>query len=351
MNGPDLDTDRNHAKLIKEQVSLLTIAEGFFQSSVLFALLKLQIFERIGDGGRSLLELAGETGARPETLARLLNAGVALNLLATTDGTVYRVADGCRSVLLPSAGVSYLGNWLRNLDYFRRALSELERAVLTSGPTVEPSGHLGVDGLTTREFTLAMHNYAALRGKELTRYLDTSQSRTLLDLGCGPGTYAFNLGLKNPGLQLYLLDLPEVLAVAREVQAQYGLENDIRYLPLDVTKDEIPGTYDIVLVSNTLHMLGEKDSRALLQRLYASVNAGGSVVIQAQYLRDDRLGGRWPVLLDLIQLCITAEGRNHSVTETTRWLEEAGFSNVQHWPMGLFNTNSFLRAYKGAAES
>jgi hypothetical protein len=102
----------------------------------------------------------------------------------------------------------------------------------------------------------------------------------------------------------------------------------------------------MILVSNMLHGLGENDSRALIKRLYNSVSHGGSLVIQAQYLQDDRLGGRWPVFLDLIQLCVTANGRNHAPGETRCWLEEAGFRNIKFSAMTLFNTNSFLRGYK-----
>jgi hypothetical protein len=76
------------------------------------------------------------------------------------------------------------------------------------------------------------------------------------------------------------------------------------------------------------------------------VKPGGSLVIQAQYLQDDRRGGRWPVFLDLIQLCITRHGRNHSVAETRGWLEEAGFTQVEHRSMSVYNTNSFLRGYR-----
>ncbi len=168
----------------------------------------------------------------------------------------------------------------------------------------------------------------------------------MLDLGCGPGTYAFHLGMQNPNLQLYLLDLPGVLEVAKEVRTRYPNKNEVYYLPLDAVKDEIPGSYDIILVSNTLHMLGEQASRNLTKRLYCSINPGGSLVIQAQYMQDNRLGGRWPILLDLIQLCITSEGRNHSIGETSRWLEEAGFRDIEFCPMTLLNTNSFLRGYK-----
>lgn len=331
---------------IRDQIAVLQIAEGFFQSSVFFALLKLDIFRRIGEGRRAVEDLADELGTDPSTLARLLNAGVVVGLLETDDGSIYGVSSRVSAVLLPTGREGYLGNWIRNLDYFRVALENLDEAVSNAKPTVDPAAHLGSDASSTHDFTLAMHDYAALRGKELADFLDTSSCETLLDLGCGPGTYAFHLGARNPELELYLLDLPGVLEVAKEVRNRFELDNEIHYLPLDAVQDDIPGTYDLVLISNTLHMLGERKSRELIRRIYSTVNDGGSLVVQAQFLRDDRRGGRWPVMLDLVQLCITENGRNHSVAETTAWLEEAGFSDVEFRGMTLFNTNSFLRAYK-----
>ncbi len=265
-----MDRDRTNRAAMEAQIALLGIAEGFFQSSVLFALLKLNVFERLGRDEKTLEELAGEIGARPDTLARLTNAGVVFGLLESSDGKSYRVHPRITSVVLPDTGENYLGNWLLNLDYFRGALEGLDRAVLESRPTVDPEAHIGAEEAATREFTLAMHNYASLRGQELARFLDLSDCATLLDLGAGPGTYAFHLGLANPGLQLNLLDLPGVLEVAKDVQERYPLENEVRYVPLDALKDEIPGTYDAVLVSNTLHMLGGRASSSLIERLYPS---------------------------------------------------------------------------------
>jgi SAM-dependent methyltransferase len=330
----------------KRQIAVLSLAEGFFQSSVLFALLKLKIFERIDTGSKTLQELAAELGARPETLSRLLSAGVVLKLLESKDGIAFNVAPACRTVLSPSAGEHYLGDWVGSLDYFCAPLLKLDEAVLRSVPTVEPSTHLGGDKESTRSFALSMHNYASLRGKELADFLSTEGCTSLLDLGCGPGTYAFHLGMRNPGLELYLADHPVVLETAREVQARYSLKNKVHYMPMDALKDAVPGSYDMVLVSNMLHGLGETASRTLIKRLYNAVKHGGSLVIQAQFLRDDRLGGRWPVFLDLIQLCVTENGRNHSPGETRRWLDEAGFRNIEFSAMTLLNTNSYLRGYK-----
>jgi len=332
--------------VIKDQIEVLSIAEGFFQSSVLFALLRLEIFERIGERSKTSDELAAELGARSENLSRLLNAGVMLKLLEIEDSSSYRVAPACRSVLLLSSGDNYLGHWIRLQDQFCSALSHLDQAILKSGPTIDPSIYLGADGARTRQYTLAMHNEASLHGKELAHYLDTSSCKTLLDLGCGAGTYAFHLGMRNPSLQLYLSDLPEVLETAKEIRSRHPIDNEVHYLPLDAATDEIPGSFDMILTSNLLHCFAEKERTALVNRLYHALNPGGSLVVRAQYLNEDRLGGRWPIYLDLNLLCTTKSGRNHTVEETKGWLERAGFTNIQYCPMSVYGANRFLRGYK-----
>jgi SAM-dependent methyltransferase len=330
--------------LARSQIDLLRIAEGFFGSRILFALNRLGVFEAIGDGTLSAAEIGARIGADVPHLTRLLRAGALLELLVATDDVGYRVPERWQPLLSDPETDTYLGNWLRFLSYLDSSLGELDRAVTAGGPAA-PLLEVK-DRPDLREFTLAMHNYAALRGRELQEYLDTSACRTLLDVGCGPGTYAFQLGLRNPDLALHLVDLPEILEIAAEVQARYPLRNAVHYLPLDLEHEDVSGSYDLVLVSNTLHMLGERESRRLLRRLYPVVAPGGSLVVQAQYLNDDRMGGRWPIFLDLVQLCVTREGRNHTVAETTAWLEEAGFTDIQYCPMSAFNTNAFLRAYR-----
>ena len=334
---------------LTRQIKLLNLAEGFFESRILFALVKLKIFESLGQEEKSLESLASAVNGNSETLVRLLNAGVILGLLESSDGATFRTHRDWQPILTEPVSENYLGNWIGFLDYLSFTLQNLDQAAVAGGPTQNLL--MSKNRQDIREFTLAMHNYAAVRGKELVHYLDLSGCRTLLDLGCGPGTYAFHLGVHNPSLELNLLDLPEILEVTREVQARYPLKNKIRYHPVDVTKEEIPGTYDLVMISNMLHMLGETESRKLLKRLLGGVAPGGSLVVQFQYMNDDRRGGRWPILLDLIQLCITENGRNHAVPETRQWMIDAGFEGIEFSPMSVFNTNGFLRGYRPNSES
>jgi ubiquinone/menaquinone biosynthesis C-methylase UbiE len=191
-----------------------------------------------------------------------------------------------------------------------------------------------------------MHTYAAMRGKDLARHLSTAGSASLLDLGCGPGTFAFHLAMENPELRITLADVPGVLEVARDIRTRYPVVHEVSYVPMDASCDAIPGTYDIVLASNFLQCFNEQDRTALLGRIYQAVNPGGSIVVQAQHLQADRVGVRWAVLVDLNLLCTTKEGRNHTVAETVQWLTDAGFVRLEHNPMSALGTMSYVRGYR-----
>ncbi len=249
-------------------------------------------------------------------------------------------------MLVRSGDRGYLGNWIANLEYLQRSLMGLADAVRSGERAVDLEGDLGPAGDKSRSFILAMHDFASLRGAELVRYLDTTGCRSLLDIGCGPGTYSFMLGEANPDLKLYLMDLPEVLNVAREVQGRFALATEVHYLPGDARTDEIQGRHDLVLLSNVLHMLGPEESQAVLQRLVEHVEPGGSVVIQGQFLDEGRTGPRWPVFMDLTLLSMTSAGRNHTPGDAERWLRECGLIDIVVEPMSMMNANTYVRGFK-----
>ena len=149
-------------------------------------------------------------------------------------------------------------------------------------------------------------------------------------------------------MSLTLADLPPVLEIAREIRASLDIENSVSYLPLDLSREEIPGSYDLVLASNVLQCFEDVTRQELMKRIYGAVRPGGSVVVQAQHLNANRQSGRWAVYVDLNLLCTTNHGRNHTVEDTTRWLEEAGFVDNTACRMSIFGTTSFVRGYRPA---
>ncbi len=163
-----------------------------------------------------------------------------------------------------------------------------------------------------------------------------------LDLGCGPGTYSIAILDRYPNVHSTCLDLPGPIAEARRIVATRGMSERVSFVATNWMDYVAEEPFDTVIVSNTLHMLGEDGSRKLLRRCLELLSPGGRIIVQAQYLNDDRTSPRWPTLLNLIQRVATPHGRNHTIGETTSWLEEAGFEQTEFVRLSLWNVCSCL---------
>lgn len=123
------------------------------------------------------------------------------------------------------------------------------------------------------------------------------------------------------GLDAVLYDLPETV---RFVASEYGLEDDaaIGLEGGDFNEDPLPpGPFDIVLMSNILHIYGPAKNRALLDKV-AGVTKEGGVCAIAEFVR-----GASPraARFALVMLLKTEEGNAYSEAEYVEWLRKAGF--------------------------
>src|SRR6185312_15826744 len=100
---------------------------------------------------------------------------------------------------------------------------------------------------------------------------------TLLDIGGGTGIYAIAFLQKNPGLKAIVLDRPEVLRVAAEFAAQYGVADRVELRAGDMFTGDFPPA-DFVLFSNVLHDWDVADCRGLVRRAAACLNPGGAIL-------------------------------------------------------------------------
>ena len=93
-------------------------------------------------------------------------------------------------------------------------------------------------------------------------------------------------------------------------------------------------------------MLDPEGALVMLKLCSSLMSPGGQIIVQAQYLNDDRTSPRWPALLNLMLRVATPDGRNHTIGETAEWLREAGFTEVRHVPFSLWSVCSCLTARK-----
>lgn len=331
-------------KDIRKQVSTLQVAERFFDSLLMFALFELGVYRVLGDGPKRLDELASLVDGDAETLRALLDGGVATSLLSLDDGR-YAAPDEQLATLGDPDSPAYLGEWITFLQALAPHIGQLAEAVRTgkpSGSMVDGQGD--GDATPARAMTRAMDAYARTRGGEIAYRLDFDGVTRLLDVGCGPGSYSLAIAEQHPHVHCTLLDLPGPIEVARQVVADRGLTERVTLVAADALRWQPEQPFDVVLVSNILHMLGPEVSQQLLGRLHPMVAPGGRLVVQAEFLDSvaDRTTPRWPTLLNLIMQATTDGGRNHAVDETADWIRAAGFDEVEHLRLSPWNVNSVL---------
>jgi len=291
---------------------------------VLVAALQLGIFTAVGDRTWAVDDLAKELKLSARGLG-ILCRNLAMTGLLVKKGETYRNSrlaatalnanhPGYRGGYLDLI-VSHWSDWCRLLESLRSGL---------------PIDHDVPDSPDyRRRFTWAMHHRTLETAPGIADQLNLRHATSLLDLGGGPGTYAMAFLAKNPRLRATVCDREAALDVAREIAAHHRAGRRLSYLPLDFSKDSIPGAYDVIWYSNVLHIYSPEENQAIFRRAFAALRPGGRLIIQDAFLHDRQ--GLFPAeatLFAVSMLLFTERGNTYSAAETTAWLKDAGFARV-----------------------
>lgn len=272
-------------------------------------------------------ELAGRTGLDARAVGILLPVLVELELLREEAGRYQLTGPVRRHLVDRESGEFEAGGlplWLRNLRRFTHLPD-----VLASG---EPVHRDEQDPATQREnlarFMAGMAAAPDERVQEIVnvcvaRFEENGGSgdrpRRVLDLGGGPGhmTRAF----VERGLRGTLVDRPETVEFVADA---YGLA-DVEGLELvgaDFLEDRLPeGPFDVVLMSNVVHIYSPDANRELFRKV-AAVTAPGGVAAVADFFRGR---SERAVRFALVMLFNTEGGNTYTEAEIGGWLEGAGF--------------------------
>ena len=111
-----------------------------------------------------------------------------------------------------------------------------------------------------------------------------THAKRVLDIGAGTGLFSNFIYQLNPELHFTLADISlQMLDVAKE--RFEGLDN-FEFIDLDLSKDVIPGKYDLVISSLAIHHLEDADKAKLYKNVYQSLNEGGL------FINADQVAGR-----------------------------------------------------------
>lgn len=286
---------------------------GYRAARVLHVLCGLKVFTRLGDVAMEAAELAAACGADAGVLEKVLIAGAAMGLL-DKDGAGYRNSALSAEYLMEGKPL-YQGHMIGHSAKVWDVWSALpEAAGVAEGTSDAAAVH--------RNFILGMHNITmAGRGALFLEAVDLTGRRSMADIGGGPGTYSILACQRYTGLWATVFDVPETIAIAREVIAEHGLSGRIAVREGDWETDEFGRGFDTVLMSNVLH--GTQSMAAMkLRKAYAALEAGGLLAVQDFVLNDEKTG---PLVPALFNVMVGAYSR----AELTEEIVKAGFGDVR----------------------
>ena len=305
---------------------------AFQRSAALKSAIDLEVFTAIGDGARTVKEIAKACRV-PERGIRILCDYLTTIGFVTKSGDAYELTTDS-AVFLTKRSPAYLGGtsaFLGSPD----VAGYLERLTQTirSG-TVEESLVAG-DNPAWVQFARAMLPMMMPSAQAIADILDTASAGPMrvLDLAAGHGIFGIVLAQRNPNAEIVAVDWGPVLEVATENAKAMGVGARHRALAGDAFKVDYGSGFDVALVTNFLHHFDWQTNVAFLKKVAGALKSGGRVVVLEFVPNEDRVTPPMAARFSLMMLAGTASGDAYTFRELRGMLTEAGLKDVTAHPL------------------
>ena len=316
-------------KTIESQFDYISdLCAGYWKSQTLIVAIEFEIFTKLYKSGKSAILLARQIKSDKRATEMLLNALTGLGFLSKK-GDMFKNRQISDRFLVKGRPM-YQGNRILLSGNLWDNWGKLNRSVKTGGPVAFDNVCDEVDPERRRVFISAMRDFSVLKSKEVAKSVDLSDCKLLLDLGGGPGSFAIEFVKANSGLNAVVFDLEGVTEITNAYINEAKLEKRISTINGECLTDSYgKGLYDVVFVSNLLHMYDEKINLKIVKKCLAALRCAGRIIVHDFLLDNSLTTPGFASLFSLNMLTATHGGRNYSANEITKWLRQVGFGNLQ----------------------
>ncbi len=261
------------------------LATGYWFSEVLFTAVSVGVFDLLAGGGLAAEELAQRLQWAPRGTERFLQALCALGLLFRDGETFGNTALAAACLVRGKAG--YQGDSILWRQHLKDSWGGLE-SCLQSGGRVSylPDDESGRLQQRIRSYIQAMDNVARAKAQEVRplfagAFKGAGTGLEILDVGAGSGAMSAGFLEHFPAARATLFDLADVLDIARELLDARGLGERVTCCRANILEPwpAPDGCYDLVLLSNVIHVYSEQELPGILTRAARCLNSGGYLVV------------------------------------------------------------------------
>lgn len=309
------------------------LAAGFVYSQILFACVKLRLFEYLNTSARSMDDIAAHTNLPASGAERLVRAAISLGLLERRPGGF---------VGLGVHGAAFLGNpgAMAMVEHHHILYADLQDPVaLLRGGVKETalscywayaraSEPGAVEDSQSRAYSELMDRSQQLVRRDILSAFPVHKFHTLMDVGGGEGSFAIEALRSAPDLRAIVFDLPSVAARAQARFENMNIAHRASAIGGDFSADELPKGADIISLVRVLHDHDDDLAMRLLRATRAALPPGGTLIV-AEPMAD--ASGAEPMGDAYFGLYLLAmgSGEPRSPKRISEMLHEAGFATVQ----------------------
>jgi len=318
-----------------------SLARGYRQSQVLLTAVRLGLFEKLAREERTAEALAAALGADGRGTRILADALTALEVLEKQGGR-YRLSAEAREFLLarsPRSRRALLLHEARLSESWARLDDAVRRGEPVPDEAVDP--RLRGDAAA---FAAAMADIGRQMAERVAAALTLAGGERVLDVGGGPGVYAVAFARSAPGVTVEVLDREETVALARRTAEDAGLAESVTARAGDALEADLGGPFDVVFLSNFVHIYSAERNRELVARCAAALVPGGRLAVKDFLLEPDRTRPVAGALFAVNMLINTETGDAYTAEEVAGWMHAAGLEPGE--PVVLTESSSLLLGRK-----
>jgi len=303
---------------------------AFQHSAALRAGIDLDLFTAVGEGARTVADIAARCSASERGIRSLCDYLAVIGFLSKQNGHYENTPTS--SAFLDRRSPACIGSVARFLHDARmmspwQNLTEIVRNGTTSLPgegTVDPENPIWV------EFAHGMAPMMAPVASPLGQIVlaDGAGPMKVLDIAAGHGLFGIEVAKQNPEAHVTALDWRAVLEVARANAVRVGVHARWEALPGDAFETPFGGPYDVILLTNFLHHFDPPTCVKLLKKVRDALKPGGRSATLEFVPNEDRISPAMPATFSLTMLATTRAGDAYTYSELDRMHLDAGFART-----------------------
>ena len=308
---------------------IMRIALGFMAAKHLFVANAIGLFEGLTGGPATLDELAQKCGVPRRTLAISADAMASLGLVER-DGDRYHNSAAAAAFLAGAPG-SDLRPTLRVFDRISYGLWMNLEAAVRAGEGQRQFG--GFSAEQQQIFSAGVEANTAASAAVLAANYDFGRHRRVLDVGGGTGSFLIPILRRYPVLQATLFELPGACAVARQRLAGEAEGGRVGVVEGDFFTNPLPGSPDVLIVANTVHVLSVAHNLELLKAMRAGVEADARLLLVDLWMDPTHTQPPAAPLMSGEFLVMSGEGQAYGEDEADGWLGQTGWRKLERRPL------------------